>query len=40
MKALLVFGLVIFFSIGVLAVSDGYSQTQRNPVLEFCTGTW
>jgi len=34
--ALILFVLFISF----IWVTSGYSQTQRNPVLEFCTGTW
>lgn len=26
--------------VGFVWVNAGYGQTQRNPVLEFCTGTW
>jgi len=32
--------LVFILAAGLFAVSNGYSQNQRNPVLEFCTGTW
>lgn len=32
--------LVFGMAIGLFIISDGYSQNLRNPVLEFCTGTW
>jgi hypothetical protein len=32
--------LVFGIAIGLFSISDGYGQNLRNPVLEFCTGTW
>jgi hypothetical protein len=32
--------LVFGVAIGLFSISNTYGQNQRNPVLEFCTGTW
>jgi hypothetical protein len=32
--------IVVVVAMGLGVADYAFSQTQRNPVLEFCTGTW
>lgn len=36
----LALSMITLMALGLGVADYAFSQTQRNPVLEFCTGTW